>query len=105
MPPGKLADLASGVFGPDRVHTASRLDIAIDIAVGLADDSIAAAGGPAPESTVGLGSGWAAGGTAVLITGSVITAGDALLLLSGGSDGGRPAGSRGGGGPAGGADA
>jgi dihydrofolate synthase / folylpolyglutamate synthase len=82
MAPAQLADLARQVFGPDRVHTAARLDTAIDVAVGLADESAALAGGPTGPMP-GLGAGWA-GGTAVLITGSVVTAGDARLLLTGG---------------------
>jgi folylpolyglutamate synthase/dihydrofolate synthase len=69
-----LADLASDVFGEDRVHVEPRLDDAIETAVALADeadaDSDSAGGGP------GLG------GTAVLVTGSVVTAGDAQLLLA-----------------------
>jgi dihydrofolate synthase / folylpolyglutamate synthase len=64
---GKLADLAATVFGPDRVTAAARLDDAIEIAVGLAD--AAAAGRP--------------GGAGVLVTGSVVTAGDARALLAG----------------------
>ncbi len=72
MNPAKLADLAAAVFGPDRVRQASRLDDAIEIAVGLADDSAAAAErGLLP-----------AGGCGILVTGSVITAGDARLLLA-----------------------
>jgi len=70
MDPGKLADIAGGVFGPDRVRVADRLDDAIDIAVGLADEAAAD----------GLG------GSGVLVTGSVVTAGDARsLLVPGGS--------------------
>jgi dihydrofolate synthase / folylpolyglutamate synthase len=69
MDPGKLADLAVGVFGPDRVLVADRLDNAIDAAVGLADEAAAD----------GLG------GTGVLVTGSVVTAGDARSLLAGGA--------------------
>jgi len=71
MDPAKLADLAVGVFGPDRVRVADRLDDAIDIAVGLADE--AAAGG--------------LGGSGVLVTGSVVTAGDARSLLGGAGPG------------------
>ena len=69
--PAKLAELASAVFGPDRVRAVARLDDAIELGVGLADEADAgsAEGGPP--------------GTAVLlITGSVITAGDARLLLT-----------------------
>jgi len=62
---GKLADLAVTVFGPDRTRVAARLDDAVEIAVGLAD--AAAAGQP--------------GRAGVLVTGSVVTAGDARALL------------------------
>jgi dihydrofolate synthase / folylpolyglutamate synthase len=65
MDPAKLADLAAGVFGADRVRVAERLDDAIDVAVGLADE------------TAGDG----LGGGGVLVTGSVVTAGDARSLL------------------------
>jgi folylpolyglutamate synthase/dihydrofolate synthase len=73
MNPAKLAELAAAVFGPDRVRQAGRLDDAIEIAVGLADDAAAAAeaAGTLP-----------AGGCGILITGSVITAGDARVLLA-----------------------
>jgi dihydrofolate synthase / folylpolyglutamate synthase len=71
MDPGKLADLAAGVFGPDRVRVADRIDNAIDIAVGLADEAAAD----------GLG------GSGVLVTGSVVTAGDARSLLGGAEPG------------------
>jgi dihydrofolate synthase/folylpolyglutamate synthase len=74
MAPAKLAELASTVFGPDRVRAADRLDDAIEIAVGLADEAVTDAEG-------GLGS------TGVLITGSVITAGDARVLLAAGPGG------------------
>jgi dihydrofolate synthase/folylpolyglutamate synthase len=67
MDPGDLAELAADVFGPDRVHAAKRLDDALEIAVGLADDA---------AGTDGLGR------PGVLVTGSVITAGDARLLLT-----------------------
>ncbi|WP_192780575.1 bifunctional folylpolyglutamate synthase/dihydrofolate synthase [Nonomuraea africana] len=63
MPVEELAELAEGVFGEDRVHAVDRLDDAIDRAIGIAD----AAG----EFS----------GTGVLIAGSVVTAGDARLLL------------------------
>jgi dihydrofolate synthase / folylpolyglutamate synthase len=65
MDSGKLAELAAGVFGQDRVRVADRLDDAIDVAVGLADEAAAD----------GLG------GSGVLVTGSVVTAGDARSLL------------------------
>jgi dihydrofolate synthase/folylpolyglutamate synthase len=57
----ELAELARGVFGEDRVRAMARLDEAIDVAVGLADE--------------------AGEGAGVLVTGSVVTAGDARLLL------------------------
>ena len=66
MPPDELAGLAVDVFGPDRVQVAERMDDAIELAVTLADD--------APETAL-------PGGGGVLITGSVITAGDARQLL------------------------
>jgi dihydrofolate synthase/folylpolyglutamate synthase len=69
MPVAALAVIAEAVFGPDRVSAAERLDEAIDIGVALADAADAAgAGGP--------------GKAGVLITGSVITAGDARVLLT-----------------------
>ncbi len=84
MDPAVLAELAAGVFGPDRVHLAERLDDAIEMAVSLADDAAASIGGPMAGLMTGdadLGS--AAAGTLVLVTGSVMTAGDARLLLTG----------------------
>ena len=69
-----LAELAGQLFGPERVRTAARLDDAIDIAVGLADEAEAGAGG--------FPGGIVPGGAGVLITGSVVTAGDARLLLT-----------------------
>jgi dihydrofolate synthase/folylpolyglutamate synthase len=62
-----LAALAVDVFGADRVTVELRLDDAIDTAVRLADEDI-----------VGIGS------SGVLVTGSVITAGDARTLLRAG---------------------
>ena len=82
MDPEELAELARPVFGPDRVHVASRLDDAIDRAVGLADDAAAAIAGPLTGLLTGEQELGAAAGTVVLITGSVITAGDARLLLT-----------------------
>ena len=66
MPVEELAELAGDVFGLDRVHAAARMDDAIEIAVGLADET------PDPDLP---------GGGGVLITGSVITAGEARQLL------------------------
>ncbi|HEV2371020.1 MAG TPA: folylpolyglutamate synthase/dihydrofolate synthase family protein [Streptosporangiaceae bacterium] len=61
-----LAALAASVFGTERVRSAARLADAIDVAVGLADE--AEAGGRP-------------GSAGVLVTGSVVTAGDARVLL------------------------
>ena len=69
MAPAALGEIASTVLGPDRVTVADRLDDAIELAVALADEADAAAeGGP--------------GKAGVLVTGSVITAGDARVLLA-----------------------
>jgi dihydrofolate synthase/folylpolyglutamate synthase len=77
MPAASLHKLAVPVFGPDRVRIAERLDHAIEIGVALADDADAAGeGGP--------------GKAGVLITGSVITAGDARVLLLEPGSAGRP---------------
>jgi folylpolyglutamate synthase/dihydrofolate synthase len=70
--PGKLAELAGAVFGPDRVRTVSRLDDAIELGVTLADEADARS----------VATGGAPGTALVLITGSVITAGDARKLLT-----------------------
>ncbi|HUZ26884.1 MAG TPA: folylpolyglutamate synthase/dihydrofolate synthase family protein [Streptosporangiaceae bacterium] len=67
-----LADAAEPIFGEDRISVAERLDDAIEIGVALADEADAGGdGGPG-----GLG------GAVVLITGSVMTAGEARLLLT-----------------------
>jgi dihydrofolate synthase / folylpolyglutamate synthase len=72
MDPGEVAELAAEIFGEDRVQTAERLDDAIEAAVALADEAVAETG---------------PGSSGVLITGSVITAGDARrLLLPGGGE-------------------
>jgi folylpolyglutamate synthase/dihydropteroate synthase len=72
MDPDDLADEAESIFGADRVRLAERLDDAIAIGVGLADDADArGAGGPDGTS-----------GAVVLITGSVITAGEGRQLLT-----------------------
>ena len=68
MDPEKLDELAAAVFGPERVHTARRLDEALDVAVTLADEA---------SGEEGLTR------TGVLVAGSVITAGDARVLLAG----------------------
>ncbi|HVE62610.1 MAG TPA: cyanophycin synthetase [Mycobacteriales bacterium] len=64
LPADVLADQAVAVFGVERVHRASSLPDAIDVAVGLADE-----GGET--------------GTGVLITGSLYTVGEARTLLKG----------------------
>jgi dihydrofolate synthase/folylpolyglutamate synthase len=73
MEVAKLAELAESVFGPDRVRSAARLDEAIELAVELADevsDEDASSGRVVP------------GASGILITGSVMTAGDAKTLLA-----------------------
>jgi dihydrofolate synthase/folylpolyglutamate synthase len=67
MDPAALGEVAASVFGPDRISVAARLDDAIELGVALADEADAADG---------------PGSAAVLITGSVITAGDARVLLT-----------------------
>jgi dihydrofolate synthase/folylpolyglutamate synthase len=66
MEPAEVAELATEIFGEDRVTVADRLDDAIEAAVALADEAMV-------EGLPGTG--------AVLVTGSVITAGDARKLL------------------------
>ncbi|MEU6719200.1 folylpolyglutamate synthase/dihydrofolate synthase family protein [Nonomuraea sp. NPDC046802] len=65
----ELASMAEPLFGEDRVHVADQLDDAIDRGIGMAD----------AEGEFS--------GTGVLITGSVVTAGDARRLLK--ADGSR----------------
>jgi folylpolyglutamate synthase/dihydrofolate synthase len=74
MPADELAELARDVFGDDRVYVERRLDDAIEAAVTLADEADAAS--DAAGGGTGLGS------VAILVTGSVVTAGDAQLLLA-----------------------
>jgi folylpolyglutamate synthase/dihydropteroate synthase len=71
MPSQELAELAIDYFGEDRVQLAERFDDALDLAVSLADAADADAAAAALP-----------GSTAVLVTGSVTTAGDAQLLLA-----------------------
>jgi dihydrofolate synthase/folylpolyglutamate synthase len=71
MPASALAEIAGEVFGEDRVQVRDRLDDAIEAAVSLADE-------PTGDDDL-------PGSTAVLITGSVMTAGDARRLLAPGS--------------------
>jgi folylpolyglutamate synthase/dihydrofolate synthase len=66
MPAEELAEVARDVFGEDRVLVRDRLDDALEAAVGLADEQV---GEELP------------GSAAVLVTGSVVTAGDARALL------------------------
>ena len=68
MPASVLGEIAREVFGDDRVQVLDRLDDAIEAAVSLADES--------------LGDEEVPGSAAVLITGSVVTAGDARRLLA-----------------------
>jgi dihydrofolate synthase/folylpolyglutamate synthase len=70
MPAESLGELASGIFGPDRVDVHPRLDDAIEAAIAMAEGT---------ESD-----GFAMGSGGVLVTGSVITAGEARTLLGGG---------------------
>jgi len=73
MDPDALAAVAVEVFGAERVEVVSRLDDAIDIAVGLADDG-GAAGAESGAAGPALGGG-------VLITGSISTVAEARTLL------------------------
>ncbi len=66
MPVEQLKDLAVDIFGEEKVHTADRMDSAIALAVDLA------------EGFAEPGEG--AAGTGVVITGSVISAGDGRSL-------------------------
>jgi dihydrofolate synthase/folylpolyglutamate synthase len=68
MPVDDLAEVARGIFGIDRVYVARRLDDAIDEAATLAEE-----GGVFGEA---IGSG------GVLITGSVVTVGEAREMLT-----------------------
>jgi dihydrofolate synthase / folylpolyglutamate synthase len=67
LPADRLADVARGIFGIDRVYVAPRLDDAIEQAATLAEE-----GGVFGEA---IGSG------GVLITGSVVTVGEARTML------------------------
>jgi dihydrofolate synthase/folylpolyglutamate synthase len=64
-----LADVARDVFGSERVEVAERLDDAIDLAVASAEG--------------GADSGAALGGVGVIVTGSIVTVGEARHLLRG----------------------
>lgn len=67
LPAAELGEIAAGIFGTDRVHVQPRMDDAIETAIGLAE----------AEGAVSPG---------VLITGSVIAAGEARTLLVGADD-------------------
>ena len=67
LPAEELAEVARGIFGIDRVYVAPRLEDAIDQAATLAEE-----GGVFGEA---IGSG------GVLVTGSVVTVGEARRLL------------------------
>ncbi|MDQ3165371.1 MAG: bifunctional folylpolyglutamate synthase/dihydrofolate synthase [Actinomycetota bacterium] len=69
LPASELAAVAEDIFGSDRVHVAGRLDDALDVAAALAEQ--------------GGSSGEAIGSGGVLVTGSVITVGEARRLLGG----------------------
>lgn len=64
-----LADLAEGIFGADRVIVVPRLDDALERAIALAETA------EGFEEAVGSGG--------VLVTGSVVTVGEARVLLGG----------------------
>ncbi len=64
LPVEELAELAAEIFGEGRVHAEERLDDALDTAVRLAEED------------------QEYGGAGVLVTGSVVTAGDARRLLA-----------------------
>jgi dihydrofolate synthase/folylpolyglutamate synthase len=68
LPADELGEIAAGIFGADRVEVVPRLDDAIDRAIALAETG---------TSADAIGSG------AVLVTGSVITAGEARSLVKG----------------------
>ncbi len=63
MPPDDLAEIVGQIAGQDRVYTAARMDEAIALAVDLAESD--------PESAAGSG---------VIVTGSVVSAGDGRAL-------------------------
>lgn len=69
MPASELAELARDIFGDERVSVADRLDDALERAVAMAD------GGDGGDDAIGSGG--------VLVTGSVVTVGEARTLLGG----------------------
>ncbi len=70
MPAAELGEIAEGIFGADRVQVVTRLDEALLRGMALAEEGI------------GEGVGFGSGG--LLVTGSVVTAGEARTLLTGG---------------------
>jgi dihydrofolate synthase/folylpolyglutamate synthase len=69
MRANELAELADGIFGSDRVVVAPRLDDALERAIALAETA------DGYEEALGSGG--------VLVTGSVVTVGEARVLLGG----------------------
>lgn len=69
MPAAELAEIAVDIFGEERVSAVSRLDDALERAVAMAD------GGEGGDDAIGSGG--------VLVTGSVVTVGEARVLLGG----------------------
>jgi dihydrofolate synthase/folylpolyglutamate synthase len=67
MDPDELAAVAKDVFGPDRIVVEPRLDDAVEVAIGMAEET-----DDPSESVAGGG---------VVITGSVVTAGEGRALF------------------------
>lgn len=70
LPAADLGELATGIFGPERVTVVPRLDDALERAIAFADAS-------GDEFGDAIGSG------GVIVTGSVVTVGEARTLLRG----------------------
>jgi dihydrofolate synthase/folylpolyglutamate synthase len=69
LPADQLGEMARDVFSEDRVTVAGNVADALDVAMHLADADVAMTGAP--------------GGVGVLVTGSVVTVGEARTLLRG----------------------
>ena len=69
----ELALLAEEIFGPDRVSSGDTLTEAVDLAIDLIGMS-----SPTDDDE--------AGGEGIIVTGSVVTAGQARILLGGGAE-------------------
>lgn len=67
LPVDDLAEIARDVFSDERVHVAAAVPDAIDLALYRAEDGLALSGAP--------------GGAGVLVTGSVVTVGEARRVL------------------------